>query len=307
MATLYDRPFAGEADIEAITQFLLETYVLHGWLLNWDPRRWHGQVYHNNNADFAAYRARLPEEVHIWQTAEGAIRGVVIPERPGSVFVQIHPAARHIEAAMLAWSEAHLAQVDADGTRWIGVWADEPDTHRNDLLGARGYIRSEAHDTMRRRPMSDPVPDLPVPQGYRVRSMGRAAADRESYAAMLNAAFGRSFHSAEEYGNFQTSPLYREALDIVVEAPDGSLAATAGFTAHERESFALLEPVCTHPEHQGRGLAGAAIAEGLRRVQALGIGSAFVGAWHANPVSNHLYQKMGFRDGVRQYLWRRIW
>lgn len=304
MSTIQDRPFSWD-DIQPITQFSLESYTLTGRLFNWEPRRWQGFIYHGNDADMARQRNDLPQRVHLWLDADRIV-GVVIPEDTGQIYLQVHPEYRQIEAAMLDWTEANQPRAkDDQGNASLFVWAEEDDSLRNDLLTQRGYIRTEGHEIVRCRDMSQPVPDLPTPKGYHVRPMRIDSDDQQKLATLLNAAFKRTFHSAEEYRNFQHSPLYRAELDMVVEAPDGTLAANAGFMVHEEESFGQLEPVCTHPEHQGKGLAGIAIAEGLRRVQALGIQAVFVGAWYSNPVSNHLYQKMGFTDAVSVYAWQR--
>jgi len=205
---------------------------------------------------------------------------------------------------MLAWAEHHLPRRDDGSGPCLDVFAIEHDAHRQALLHQRGYIHTEMYDTLRRRPLVQAIPDYPVPMGYTVRGMDETNSDRESMAALLNAAFNRTVHSAEEYRNFQTAPHYRADFDIVVEAPDGSLVSTVGFTVHEPESFVLLEPAATRPDHQSKGLVRAAMAEGLRRAVALGIQWAFIGAWHSNPVANHVYPSMGFTDGVRHQLWR---
>ncbi len=306
MTAVQHRAFIWDDDIAPITHFLLESYTHYRRMFNWDPRRWLGTVYHNNDADMTRHRDTLPQHLRIWQDARGAIVGVVIPEYTGQVFLHIHPAYRQIEAEMLAWAEDSLPWGrDADGHACLYVWAEADDTQRSALLTQRGYTRQDVYETMYRRPMDQPVPSILLPPGYQVRGMRVHPDDQRGLAALLNAAFKRDFHSAEEYHNFQTkNPHYAADLDIVVEAPDGTLAANAGFTAHNAQSFAVVEPVCTHPDHQGHGLARAAIAEGLRRVQAQGIEAAFVGAFYNNAVANHVYQAMGFTDGVRLYQWR---
>jgi GNAT superfamily N-acetyltransferase len=304
MVNISNRPFHDEADIERITQFLLDTYQLNQSLHNWDARRWQGRVYHSSPEDYADYLLKLPQLVHIWEADATGIVGVVIPEYAGGIFLQIHPDYRHIEPQMLDWVEAHHMQAADDESMSLDVWSYETDTYRNQLLTQRGYQRQDAFEMVRRRDMVKPIPSIDVPDGYQVRAMRVDEQDVQHQAALLNAAFKRDFHSPEEYAHFQQSPYYRAELDIVVEAPDGTLAANAGFTAHEPESFAVLEPVCTHPDHQGKGLAGAAIAEGLRRIAALKISTCYVGAWYTNPVSNHLYEKMGFADGQRFYVWK---
>ncbi|GAB4525574.1 MAG: hypothetical protein OHK0046_41490 [Anaerolineae bacterium] len=306
MSEIHDRPLVWDADVEPITQFLLETYTRYGRLFNWDPRRWQGTVYHNNDADMTQRAHQLPQSVHLWLNDDQHIVGVVIPESPGSVFLQIHPDYRAIEARMLDWVETSLPrQQDSDGREHMDIWAEQGDTHRETHLAQRDYMQTEMFETMYRRPMSEPLPTLTLPEGYRMRTMRQHPDDQEAIARLLNAAFNRTFHSAEEYRNFQRSPYYRAEFDMVVEAADGTLAANAGLNIFEHESFALVEPVCTHPNHQGKGLARAAIVEGLRRAQEMGIKAAFVGAWYSNAVSNHVYQSLGFTDGRRQYLWRR--
>lgn len=305
MTTIHHRPYANDSDFMAIRQFLLDTYVLWGRPHNWEPRRWEGSIYHRDDATRAAYRLRLPELVHIWHDEEGHIVGTTLHESDGNVFLQIHPEYRHIEAEMLDWSEVHLAKTEEDGLRWIEVWAYADDDFRMELLRSRGYVQTEDHENLRRRPMSLAVPDVELPAGYTVRSMRHHPDDWQQFASLLNTAFRRDFHNAEEIRNFQSSPSYRAEFDIVVEALDGTLVANAGFTVHEHESFAIVEPVCTHPDHQQKGLARAAIAEGLRRVRALGIRTAFIGAWHSNIAANTTYDRMGFTDPVGLYIWRR--
>lgn len=295
-----------DADISEMTAFLLQTYALNQTFHNWEPRRWIGRLYHRSDADRAAYCAKLPHIVMRWY-ADGQLVGATTPEYDGGLFLQIHPDYRPLESEMLDWAEAHLAQTDPDGNRWLEVWAYDYDTARNDLLTRRGYTRADEYEVLRRRDMALPITDIALPEGYTVRAMRPTPDDWAHKAALLNAAFRRTFHNPEESRNFQAAPHYRADLDMVVEAPDGTWAATAGFMVHEQESVGVLEPVCTHPNHEGRKLAQAAIAEGLRRVQAIGIRAVFVGAWHSNPVSNHTYEKLGFIDPAHNTLWRRAW
>jgi hypothetical protein len=49
----------------------------------------------------------------------------------------------------------------------------------------------------------------------------------------------------------------------VAEASDGSFAAHVGLTLDEVNGHGIVEPVCTGPDHQRRGLARALILDGL--------------------------------------------
>lgn len=305
MKKITHRAFQTVEDIHAITEFLLDTYKLNQTLHNWEPRRWQGQVFHRDDQDYADYLEQLPHLVHIWEDNANHILGVVIPEYEGGVFLQIHPDHRSLEAEMLAWAEAYLMQVNTNDECWLHIWAYDDDTQRSHLLKQRGYTRTDDHEVLRCRPAKLPVADRAIPAGYTLRSMRQHPDDWQGLANLLNAAFNRTFHKADDYKNFQESPFYRAEFDIVVEAPDGLLAANAGFMVHPDASFAMLEPVCTHPEHHGKGLATLAINEGLRRIQQRDVEKVYVNGWYTNPIANHLYQKLGFSIVGKQYRWLR--
>lgn len=293
------------SDVHAIREFLLTSYERHGGLYNWEPRRWEGLVFHRNDAEILATRASLAANVGIWTDATGAIAGVVIPEYPGGVFLQSTPGDVDRQREMLTWAVAGQTQTTAEGQRWLEVWIADNDAELQGVARELGFTPTSHHQIRRHQILESSPSSLPtLPDGYTVRGI-ESDADYPRMADLLNAAFGRDFHSAEEYRNFATlAPSYRPELEIVVVAPDGSFAAHAGFTAHPEQSFVVVEPVCTHPDHQNLGLARVAMTEGLSRCRALGIRDAFIEAWYSNPVSNHVYQQMGFTNPVSEYIWR---
>lgn len=292
------------ADVMAIRQFLLDSYRIHGYLYNWEPRRWEGLVFHRNDADRLATRTRIAQTVAIVRDDDGAISGVAIDEYPGGYFLQTRQADIATQSELVEWAiQNHM--VTSDSGSWLEIWCAENDRELQELLSHRGFVCTNQHQ-IRRHQILDPArQEIPtLPPGYSVRGI-ETDDDSERMAALLNAAFGRDFHSAQEYLNFLTlAPSSRRELEIVIEAPDGSFAAHAGFTAHAEESFVVVEPVCTHPEHQNLGLARAAMTEGLNRCRSLGIRDAFIEAWYSNPVSNHVYQSMGFGNPMSEYIWR---
>ena len=66
-----------------------------------------------------------------------------------------------------------------------------------------------------------------------------------------------------------------------------------------------MEPLCTDPGHQRRGLAAALLAEGIRRVVALGAVELVLGtgddAW-----VNAFYARTGFTEARRVLVHRRL-
>lgn len=86
---------------------------------------------------------------------------------------------------------------------------------------------------------------------------------------------------------------------------EGRLVAMAGERTHV-EAFHEVSGVCTHPDHQGRGLARKLVAHLVARHVARGE-TSFLHVMSANTGARALYDRMGFRDyrevGVRAVTW----
>lgn len=293
------------ADIMAIRQYLLDSNAKFERLYNWEPRRWEGKLFHRNDEELLQVRASIAKDVAILYSDEDAIRAVVIPEYDGGAFLQCAPDDVDAQEVLIDWAIENLVQ-NQEGKNWIEIWCNENDFSRQKILQRKGFVPTGSHQNRRHQKLIQPKELIPLPAGYSLRNVEATDSDYEKMANLLNAAFNRTFHSAEEYRNFATlAPSYKSELEIVVVAPNGEFAAHAGFTAHETESFVVVEPVCTQPEHQNLGLARIAIAEGLNRCLKMGITDAYIEAWYSNPVSNHVYDSMGFKNPIGQYIWRK--
>ncbi len=101
------------------------------------------------------------------------------------------------------------------------------------------------------------------------------------------------------------SPSFRHDLDLVAVAPDGAFAAYIGMTCDEVNRSAEFEPVCTHPDHQRKGLAHALMLDGLHRLKALGAVDVFVDTGD-QVAANKLYEVVGFTEAYKGYIWRKL-
>jgi ribosomal protein S18 acetylase RimI-like enzyme len=88
---------------------------------------------------------------------------------------------------------------------------------------------------------------------------------------------------------------YLPELDVVVEAPDGRLAAFCLCWLNPNGQIGQIEPMGTHPGFQRLGLGRAALLEGLCRLQQLGAHTAYVGTSASNVRSLPMYRSTGFR------------
>ncbi len=146
------------------------------------------------------------------------------------------------------------------------------------------------------------IADSTLPAGYRMRRL-EGPDEIPARVEIHRAAFAPSAMTAERYARLTTLPGYRYDDDLVVEAPDGSLAAFAMAWWDPVARVGEFEPVGTHPDHRRRGLGRALLNHGLRRYRDLGAGLVQVYSMSDNAASEGLYQAVGFvRRRYRRHL-----
>lgn len=297
---------ARDDDFDQIRELTFTTYPISPPYWNWEVRRWDGQRFHGENPNWYTH-------VRLWETAAGELVGVAHHEgRLGDAFLEIHPDYRHlIEAEMIDWAETNLSKTADDGQRLLNFAVQEYDVVRQALLRARGYektVHGELgfHWRLGNKPIAEPK----LAEGYTLRNTRLGSkADQDGVARLLNIAFGRGdFHDGSELAMFtRLAPCFRPDLDYVVEAPDGSFVCYVGCLYDEPIRRGLFEPVCTHPDHQQRGLAKATMLTALHRLRELGAEVAQVGAGLNVVPSNTLYRKVGFEEAYAAPLWEKRW
>ena len=144
-----------------------------------------------------------------------------------------------------------------------------------------------------------PAPELP--DGFRVR--GFEPGDLEGRVAAHRSAFHPSRVVPETYAQVQALASYRPELDVVVEAPDGRIAAYCLAWLDEENRAGELEPVGTHGDFRRLGLARAACTEALRRLHAAGADVCVVGSVPDGP-AQALYASVGFAPVMDWVLWK---
>lgn len=118
---------------------------------------------------------------------------------------------------------------------------------------------------------------------------------------VYSASFVEQIGVEAAYEFLQKTLEYEAALDLVVSAPDGRLAAycLCTFSQEENERTGRQEgytdPVATHPDFQRWGLARALLLTGLRLLQERGMDTAVLGTSSDNPAMLGTAQSVGFQ------------
>jgi ribosomal protein S18 acetylase RimI-like enzyme len=218
----------------------------------------------------------------------------------------------------------HGATADAAAGRRLLQWALRaagdrdlriPVAHGDDALAALVAEAGFAPDS------ADPVTgmfraaagDAPVwPEGYGVRA---ARPDEDGDRVAVHRAAWRpadmpwaphvldrvdpaatSGFTPDRLARVRRALLFDPDLDLVVAAPDGSLAACATVWWDPRSGCAELEPVGVVPAHRRRGLAAALARQACVEVARRGGREVFVNTWHMDeyPAPAAAYRSAGF-------------
>jgi len=113
---------------------------------------------------------------------------------------------------------------------------------------------------------------------------------------------GESFNS-ELYGWIASCSFYRQDLDLVAVASDGTFASFCTFRMDPVSRITSLEPMGTHPDYRGLGLARLLIFEGLRRAMRYNPALFYIGGAADTPAANRLYDSVGFAEKLAEDCW----
>ncbi|EGX57538.1 GCN5-related N-acetyltransferase [Streptomyces zinciresistens K42] len=138
-----------------------------------------------------------------------------------------------------------------------------------------------------------------LPAGYRFRT-----ADEAGPQAAVRAhvdAWAPTPYNAEAYEGVRRTPPYRGDLHLLVEAPDGAMAASTIMWLDTANATAEFEPVGTHREHRRLGLGRAMLLHGMRLAREAGARQMTVACLGApgHPSARRLYDSVGFREFSR--------
>jgi mycothiol synthase len=253
-----------------------------------------GEIPHRMYENRSGHRP-LAELAHVWETG-AVIVGIAICGRFGRAFdVFASPSMRGSddELAMLRSAyDTTVEYVEGDDQSVItDVWAC--DERRIARLARLGFEPYRLWDYVVERDLGEPIVEPALADGFTVRTA--TFADAAGLAPVRNDAFGDDWTADSYRSEVLEKPACGPEREVVVVAPDGQVAALARISIDELNRTGHFEPVATLGAFRRRGLARAAMLEGLRRMRALGMQTATVEYDVGNVAAHQLYASLGFR------------
>jgi mycothiol synthase len=252
-------------------------------------------------------RGRRPVEdlVQLWQDGAG-ITGLAINLRFGVGFdVFTAPARRGTLAELEMIRVAYQTTADYldDSEEFVLTDVFDCDTTRISLLNQLGFTQFRTWDRVNERGLDEPVAEPVVPAGFVLRSARLDDADQ--LAAARNHSFAPDWTGELYRSAVMEKPGYDPAHEIVVEAPDGRIAAFTVYWVDPRNRIGHFEPVGTHRDFQRRGLARAVMRHAMRQMRAQGMTVVTVNHDAENVPARRLYESLGFHKRHETYGFRR--
>lgn len=295
------RTYSGRADLLLLQNFASTALAARFPLeATWHPGDFSWQLMPDYDR---AHRVRM------W-LHDGRVQAVAMFEAPGRLLLEILPVSAALLPEIIARAERSTLRA---GQTEVFVRVYDSDQDRSAALAALGYAKSENEGVIFRSDLSQPLPAPNLPPGFRIRdSVGidparRANAHRDAWDDLSEIGLpdARSSFTTEVYEGLRKAPHYDPTLDIVVEAESGEFVANLICWSDERSRIGSLEPVGTHARYRKRGLARAAILEGLHLLKQRGMKHGRVSTAHFNRPAIAAYASSGFTLIDRASWWNK--
>ncbi|GFJ92697.1 hypothetical protein Prum_063390 [Phytohabitans rumicis] len=230
----------------------------------------------------------------VWLWEDGVdIAGLAITMRFGSAFdVVTAPALRGTPAELSMLRFAYEATARQTTDEYVLTDVFDCDTTRIAQLERLGFERFRTWDDANECVLPDAIAPPSVPDGFLVRSARLDDADQ--LAAARNSSFDADWTGEQYRAAVMTKPGYDPDREIVVEAPDGRIAAFTVYWVDARNRIGHFEPVGTHADFRRRGLARAAMLHAMERMRAAGMTLVTVNHNTDNIGARRLYDSIGF-------------
>ncbi|MFZ5903037.1 MAG: GNAT family N-acetyltransferase [Chloroflexota bacterium] len=191
------------------------------------------------------------------------------------------------------------------GARTLDANCRASDRSRIAFLEGHGFERKSEETISMLRDLARPIPEADLPAGFAIRCV-TGEEEAPALAALHRAAFGSDYMTTENRLAMMRVPEYDPTLDLVVAAPDRSLAAYCMCSISEEENRATgrregqTDPIATHPRFQKMGLARALLFKGLHLLRERGMDFAGLGTSSENIAMQKTAESVGFYVTLRK-------
>jgi GNAT superfamily N-acetyltransferase len=200
------------------------------------------------------------------------------------------------------------------GKREIHAWTMAGMDGKQQILEQNGFTQFR-YGFMMRRPLSEPIPELDMPEGLHVRAVEKR--DMPALFWGLDEAFrdhfGHAASTSTDLDRFLGDPLKKpELYQVAWDTRTGEIAGGVLNNIYHEDNVRLgvkrgwTDPIFVRRPWRKRGLASALIVRSMRLFKAVGMDEAYLGVDALNPNGAlKIYEGLGFIVDQRSFRWKR--
>ena len=180
------------------------------------------------------------------------------------------PYTETVGTEIVAWGVDCIRKTLAAGeSATLDASCREDYQERLNFLHKHGFRQTENFSVHMKRDLSKPIPEPELPQGYIIRPV-KGIEEADAIASTHRTAFDSDYMTTENRLIIMNSSEYDPTLDLVVIAPDGTVAAYCTCST-DPDGEGYTDPFAVHPNYQRKGLAKALLLKGLGTLKERGM------------------------------------
>jgi ribosomal protein S18 acetylase RimI-like enzyme len=246
-----------------------------------------------------------PANLAVWRSNEQVTAWALLNTPFWTIDMAIQPGReQELLPKILFWADGRArltANSEAGHECWfIVAFEDQPEIIR--ILQSHGYAdQSDVGEdswskVWLKRPAAACEP-IPLPEGFSLRQL-KGLDEAAAYVDLHRAAFESKNMTEAWRQRTIRHPHYRPELDLVVESPNGQLAAFCiawvGCLGAGNSLFGQIEPLGVGEAYRGLGLGKALLHAAVSRLQAMGAQAVYVETDRQRNPALNLYQSSEF-------------
>ena len=246
------------------------------------------------NIEEGLANAEVRANIRLWFNADQPIGWAYVDDSHNLLWEFQTQYTESLGAEIVAWGvDCICRNLAAEESSTLDASCREDDKQRLDFLRQHGFHQTEVITVSMKRDLSTPIADSVLPEGFFIRAI-KGQEEAEAVASTHRSAFGTEYMSTENRLAIMSTSEYDPGLDLMVIAPDGSIAAYCTCLVDEKNKEGSTDPVATHPRFQGMGLAKALLCKGLQMLKERGMKSAHLGTSGQNIAMQKAAESAGF-------------
>lgn len=271
---------------------------------------------------FCSWAFEDSANVGLWEDARGKLVGWAVMQTPFWMIDLAMPgdSADESIAAALEWADERAISM-LGKSHGLPSWfasVTESDIRTRNALEAAGFTSQEIGEESWSQVVmvldaNVNLPPIPVRSGYHLREL-RGEYEVPAYVALHRSVFGTNNMTELWRRRILRHPAYRPELDLVIEDPDGGLAAfcigwisklPVSENAGGQRYYGQIEPIGVSEHGRRHGLAWSIIAEVIHRMRDIGADKIYVHTDNYRDRAFAFYQAVGFQIGERILIYRK--